>query len=244
MKRIFYMILRRFYMAPSYFFRLWWYSVHLDKYDDEFCFQFIKKFAILANSGGKVTIDAHGMENIPQKDGMVFFPNHQGMFDVLAILESCPKSFRPVLKKELKNIIIVKQVRLIMRGFLMNREDVRDSVKVIAEMTKVVKEGKNCLIFPEGTRSRNGNNLVEFKGGSFKCAMSAKAPIVPVALIDSFKAFDTGSIKPLTVQVHYLPAIPYEEYKGMKTNEVALMVHDRIQEKINSELRKVEEESK
>lgn len=244
MKRILYMVLRRFYIAPSYFFRLWWYSTHLDKYDDEFCFQFIKNFATLANSGGNVIIDAHGMENIPEQDGMVFFPNHQGMFDVLAILECCPKAFRPVLKIELKNIIVVKQVRLIMRGFLMNREDVRESIKVIAEMTKVVKEGKNCLIFPEGTRSRNGNNLVEFKGGSFKCAMSAKAPIVPVALIDSFKAFDTGSIAPLTVQVHYLPAIPYEEYKGMKTNEVADMVHDRIQAKINFELSKRKEEVK
>ena len=244
MKRIFYMILRRFYLAPKYFFKLWWYSWHLEQYDDEACYEFLREFATLANKGGKVTIDKHGVENIPEENGFVLFPNHQGMFDVLAILESCPKAFRPVMKKEVSNIILVKQVRLLFRGFIMDREDVRDSIKVIAAMTKAVKEGKNCLIFPEGTRSRNGNKLLEFKGGSFKCAMSAKAPIVPVALIDSYKAFDTSSIKPLTVQVHYLPPICYEEYKGMKTPEVAEMVRTRIQQYIDNVIGNIEEEVK
>lgn len=233
MKRIFYMILRRFYLAPIYFFRIWWYSWHLDQYDDEACYNLLRKLTIIANKSGKVTIETHGVENIPKEDGFVFFPNHQGMYDVLAFLESCPRPFRPVMKKEVCNVILVKQVRLLLRGFPMDREDIRASIKVIAEMTDVIKNGKNCLIFPEGTRSRNGNQLLEFKGGSFKCAMNAKAPIVPVALIDSYKAFDTGSIEPLTVQIHYLPPVFYEEYKGMKTTEVAEMVRSRIQETID-----------
>lgn len=233
MKRIFYMILRRFYLAPVYFFRIWWYSWHLDQYDDEACYKLLRKLTIIANKSGKVTIETHGAENIPKEDGFVFFPNHQGMYDVLAFLESCPRPFRPVMKKEVCNVILVKQVRLLLRGFPMDREDIRASIKVISEMTDAIKSGKNCLIFPEGTRSRNGNQLLEFKGGSFKCAMNAKAPIVPVALIDSYKAFDTGSIEPLTVQIHYLPPVFYEEYKGMKTTEVAEMVRSRIQETID-----------
>lgn len=233
MKRIFFMILRRFYLAPVYFFRIWWYSWHLEQYDDEACYKLLRKLTIIANRSGNVTIDAYGVENIPKEDGFVFFPNHQGMYDVLAFLESCPRPFRPVMKKEVCNIILVKQVRLLLRGFSMDRQDIRASIKVIAEMTDVIKNGKNCLIFPEGTRSRNGNQLLEFKGGSFKCAMNAKAPIVPVALIDSYRAFDTGSIEPLTVQIHYLPPIFYEEYKGMKTTEVAEMVRSRIQETID-----------
>ena len=54
-----------------------------------------------------------------------------------------------------------------------------------------------------------------------------------MALIDSYKAFDTGSIKPLTVQVHFLEPIYYEEYKDMKTTEIAAEVKRRIEATIS-----------
>ena len=62
--------------------------------------------------------------------------------------------------------------------------------------------------------------------------MKAKAPIVPTVLIDSYKVFELWSIRKVTTQVHYLPAIYYQEYKGMTTVEVANIVHDRIKEYI------------
>ena len=64
--------------------------------------------------------------------------------------------------------------------------------------------------------------------------MNAKCPIVPVALIDSYKAFDTGSIKKLTVQVHYLKPL-YDDYKAMKSSEIAETAAKLIQDKINFE---------
>lgn len=107
-------------------------------------------------------------------------------------------------------------------------------MKVIGQVTEEVKSGRNYLIFAEGTRSREGNKLLEFKGGSFKSAIKAKCPIVPVALIDSYKAFDTKSAKKLTVQVHFLEPMPYEMYKDMKSQEIAELVRRRI-EKVISE---------
>ena len=88
------------------------------------------------------------------------------------------------------------------------------------------------MIFAEGTRSRQGNHPQEFKGGSFKAAMKAQCPIVPVALIDSYKSFDTGSIANLKVQVHFLAPIPYEEYQNMKSTEIAGEVKRRIEKTI------------
>ena len=96
-----------------------------------------------------------------------------------------------------------------------------------------MKKGRNYLIFAEGTRSKNGNAVGTFKGGSFKSATKAQCPIVPVALIDSFKPFDTNSAKPVTVQVHFLKPLEYEEYKDMKTTEIASLVQERIQKTIN-----------
>jgi 1-acyl-sn-glycerol-3-phosphate acyltransferase len=165
------------------------------------------------------------------------FPNHQGLFDALAFLETHERPFVTVMKKEVKDTILLKQIIQILQAEVIDREDIRQSMQVIMNMTRRVKEGENFIIFAEGTRSRNGNQLLEFKGGSFKSAMNAKCPIVPVALVDSFKAFDTNSIKKQTVQIHYMEPLYYDDYKGMKSTEVAELVASRIQQKVNENIR-------
>ena len=184
------------------------------------------------NHAGRVTIETYGLENIPKEDGFIFFPNHQGLFDVLVFLDSCPRPFSFVIKKEASNIILLKQIVRALGAYAMDRDDIRQSMKVISAVTEDVKQGKNFLIFAEGTRSRQGNQLLEFKGGSFKSATKAKCPIVPCALIDSFKPFDEKSIRPVTVKLIYMPPIYYEEYKDMKTVEIAEEVKGRIERTI------------
>ena len=100
------------------------------------------------------------------------------------------------------------------------------------DMISALKNGRNIVIFPEGTRSKNGNKMGEFHAGTFKCVTKSKAPIVPFALIDSFKVLDQDGCAPLKVQLHYLKPIYYEEYKNLKTNEIAEMVKTRIGEVI------------
>ncbi len=78
-----------------------------------------------------MTIEAHGLENIPEKDGFIMFPNHQGLFDGLVFLESCPRPFSFVIKKEAANIILIKQVRKALGALTIDREDLRQSMKVI-----------------------------------------------------------------------------------------------------------------
>ena len=141
----------------------------------------------------------------------MFFPNHQGLYDVLAIIEACPRPFSVVAKKEIGNIPFLKQVFACMKAYMLDREDVRQAMQVIIDVTKEVKKGRNYLIFAEGTRSKKGNKIGNFKGGSFKSATKAQCPIVPVALIDSFKPFDTNSIRPVTVQVHFMKPLYYEK---------------------------------
>ena len=75
-----------------------------------------------------------------------------------------------------------------------------------------------------------------FHGGSFRCALKAKCPIVPIAFVDCFKVLDQKGSKPVTVQIHYLPVIPYEEYKDLKTTELAELVQQRIQQAIDAAL--------
>lgn len=226
------MILRNLFRLPGAAIKLWKYSSNVDKYTDEERDKFLKYIVHIANKGGNVKIKSYGVENIPNKNGFMLFPNHQGMYDVLALVDVCPKPLSVVAKKEVAKIPLLKQLFKVMKVIFMDREDVRQSMQVIIEVSKQVAQGRNYIIFPEGTRSKNGNKVGEFKGGSFKAATKAKCPIVPVALIDSFKPFDTGSTKPITVQVHFLQPLLYEEYKDMKTNDIAEEVKRRIVEVI------------
>ena len=235
MKRILYMILRNLFRVPGMLIRLWRCAGNLDKYTEEERYAILQDICHYANNGGNVNVDVTGLENVPEENGFMFFPNHQGMYDILALVEVCPKPITVVAKKEVSKIPLLRTVFKVMRPIFMDREDVRQSMQVIIEVSKQVSEGRNYVIFPEGTRSKNGNQVGEFKGGSFKSATKAKCPIVPVALIDSFKPFDTNTIKQTTVQVHILKPMLYEEYKGMKTVEIAEEVKRRIVEKIEEQ---------
>lgn len=236
MKRILMMVLRNLYIVPYGWARLCYRAAHVDKYTEEDMYSFLRWIDLRANKGGRVHIDAHGLENIPDKDGFMFFPNHQGLYDVLAIIEASPRPFSVVAKKEIAKIPFLKQIFACMKAFMLDREDVRQAMQVIVNVSKEVKKGRNYLIFAEGTRSKKGNHVGSFKGGSFKAATKAQCPIVPVALIDSFKPFDTNTIKPVTVQVHFLKPFLYEDYKNMKTTEIAALVEERIQRAIDANI--------
>lgn len=228
MKRIILMVVRLILRVPYYLLGIWWSGKRKD-YDLNKAYAFVKKVAMAANRAGRVTIESYGIENLPEEDGFIFFPNHQGLYDVLAFLESCPRPFAFVIKKEASNVILLKQVISALRSIVMDREDIKQSLQVINQVTEEVKNGRNFLIFAEGTRSKMGNKLLPFKGGTFKSAMKAKCPIVPCALIDSFKPFDESTIAPVTVKLIYLPPIYYEEYKSLKSPEIADMVKERIE---------------
>lgn len=232
MKRILLMVFRNFLLVPFAWCRLCYHASHTEKYSDEEQYALLKYITLRANRGGNVTIDVHGSENIPKKNGFMFFPNHQGLYDVLAIIEATPCPFSVVAKKEIANIPFLKQVFACMKAYMLDREDVRQAMQVIIDVTNEVKKGRNYLIFAEGTRSKNGNQLRDFKGGSFKSATKAKCPIVPVALLNAYKPFDTNTIAPVTVQVHFLKPMYYEEYKDMKTTEIAAKVKSRIEKVI------------
>ena len=236
MKRILMMVLRNIILVPFMWCKLCYHAHHVDKYTEEEHYKMLKFIVRRANKGGNVTIAAEGLDNIPKENGFMFFPNHQGLYDVLAVVEACPKPFSVVAKKEVANVPFLKQVFACMKAYMIDREDVRQSMQVIINVTNEVKKGRNYLIFAEGTRSKNGNEVQTFKGGSFKAATKARCSIVPVALIDSFKPFDTNTISPVTVQVHFLKPLLYEDYKDLKTNEIAAMVKDRIQETIHENM--------
>lgn len=232
MNRIVTMVLKNLLIVPGAWFKLCHYADNTDKYPEEEKYRHIQYILQRAITGGNVDLLVTGKENLPKENGFMLYSNHQGMFDVLAIAATCDNPIGAVLKKELYNIPFLHQIAVCTNSFAMDREDVRQSLTVIQGVTEEVKKGRNYLIFPEGTRSKLGNEMLDFHGGSFRCATKSKCPVVPIALIDCFKVLDQKGSKRVSVQLHYLEPIYYEEYQGMKPAELAALVRSRIEAKI------------
>jgi len=230
LNRLVLMVLKNIFAVPGLYAKLCHYANNVEKYPEKESWDHIAKIMNRAIKAGNVDLTVTGLENIPAEGGFMMYGNHQGLFDVVAISATCPTPLGAVLKKELKDVPLVKQIVACTRSYPMDREDVRQSLEVIKAVTAEVQNGRNYLIFPEGTRSKNGNVMGEFHGGSFRCAVKAKCPIVPVVVVDCFKVLDQKGSKPVKVQLHYLKPIAYEEFAGMKAAEVAALVKARIQE--------------
>lgn len=234
MNRIVTMVLNNFPIVPGAWQKLCRYAKHPEKYSEGEMYRHIQYILKRAVRGGNIDLQVSGTENIPKEGGFMLYANHQGMFDVLAVAATCDIPVGAVLKKELYDIPFLHQVAICTKSFPMDREDVRQSLTVIQSVIREVKAGRNYLIFPEGTRSRNGNQMGQFHSGSFRCATKSKCPIVPVALVDSFKVLDQKGSKPVTVQIHYLKPICWEEYGNLKTTELAALVKERIAQAIQA----------
>lgn len=232
MLRIALMFLTNFFRLPYLIFMLYWMSNPKHNYSKEERYAFLHKYVVPINKGGRVKIEYDGLENLPAGNGFILFPNHQGLYDVLTMLQTFDRPFSVVVKKETQKVFLLNRVLKMLDAEFMDREDVRQSLKIIQSVSARVKAGENFIIFPEGTRSKRGNRMNAFKPGAFKSATMAHAPIVPVALIDCFVPFDSHSIRKTTVQMHILPPLYYDDYKDSKTPEIAALVSGRIKEKI------------
>ena len=219
--------LPRIYMIPKM-----GHKARSGRYTEEKRYAYARLTVNRMKKSGHITTIGYGMENLPKEGGYVMFPNHQGKYDALGIIATHEKPCSVVIDDAKSHVILTQQFVDMLHGKRMIKDDLKQSVRIISEVAEEVAAGRRYIIFPEGGYFHNHNEVREFKPGCFKSAMRARAPIVPVVLIDSYKVFEVWSLKPVTTQVHYLPPILYEEYKGMSTREVSDMVHERISRQI------------
>lgn len=216
--------LPRLYMIP----RMAYMAKHPEKYTEKDCYAYAQVTVRRLMKSGHIKTECYGEENLPKEGGYVMFPNHQGKYDAIGIVYTHKEPCAIVIDDAKSHAPLTSQFIDLVHGKRLMKDDIRQSVKIMKEISEEVAEGRKYIIFPEGGYFHNHNQVQEFKPGCFKCAMKAKAPIVPVVLIDSYRVFEEWSIRKVTTQVHYLPPLTYEEYKGMATAEVSDIVHDRI----------------
>lgn len=236
MNRLLMVVLKNIAIVPAAWVKLCKYAKHTDEYSYDEKYKHIRYIIRHVCKTGNIDLKVTGLENIPKEDGFLMCGNHQGIFDIVAIVDSFDRPIAGVIKKELENVPFIKQIIQCTHSYGMDRDDVRQSMKVIQSVTKELMDGRNIVIFPEGTRSKKGNEMGEFHAGTFKCVAKSKVPIVPFAFVDSFKVLDQDGCGPLKVQLHYLKPICYEEYKDLNTSEIAALVKSRVGDAIEKNL--------
>ncbi|MGX8680976.1 MAG: lysophospholipid acyltransferase family protein, partial [bacterium] len=144
------------------------YDRKMDQIPYEERFNWIKRLLTRARKKANVNLLVTGLENLPEKQGYLITPNHQGMFDMVCLFDALDQPFKIIFKKELQDVKVLNKVLHFLEYPAIDRSNLRASVKVIRQVTKELKEGTNYVIFPEGTRSKQSNQTKEFKGGSYK----------------------------------------------------------------------------
>jgi 1-acyl-sn-glycerol-3-phosphate acyltransferase len=148
--------------------------------------------AILWVCGVKVVV--RNLEDLDRSLPRVYVSNHQSYFDIFVLLAHLPVHFKFVLKQELMRIPLLGPA---MRGagyIAIDRGDPRKAIRGMNEAAEKVKAGASILVFPEGTRSLDGE-LQEFKPGGFHLALKAGCEIVPLAILKSRFIVPKGSLR-------------------------------------------------
>jgi 1-acyl-sn-glycerol-3-phosphate acyltransferase len=136
---------------------------------------------ILITSG--VRVAARGLERLQPGRTYVFVANHQSIYDIPILFWSLPYQLRIIAKESLGHIPFMGW-HLRRTGHMLVDRKRPDSARVIHWAERLTSKGLSLIVFPEGTRSRDGR-VARFKGGSFYVALEAGLPVVPLSLIGS-----------------------------------------------------------
>jgi 1-acyl-sn-glycerol-3-phosphate acyltransferase len=136
---------------------------------------------ILATSGVRVV--ARGLERLEPGKTYVFVANHQSIYDIPILFWSLPYQLRIIAKESLGNIPFMGW-HLRRAGHMLVDRKRPEPIRIIHWAERLTSKGLSLIVFPEGTRSRDGR-VARFKGGSFYVALEAGLPVVPLSVIGS-----------------------------------------------------------
>ena len=180
----------------------------------------------------KVTVS--GSEHLP--DGpVIFMSNHQSNFDILSLLAAMPRRFYWIAKKELFEIPVFGP-SMRRGGYIpLDRGDGRKALQSIDEAAATIHQGKSVVLFPEGTRSPDGN-LLPFKRGGFILARKAEVPVIPVTINGSGTINPANQIRLYSGNIHITLHPPIIVPSELRRSEAETWMMENVRGQIESAL--------
>ncbi len=191
-------------------------------------------FRILLGLSG-VRLIIKGKENLTPDENVMYVGNHSSYFDILTTYVSMPRKTGYIAKKELQKVPGIRTWMRLIGCIFIDRNDVRSSIRTIKESANQLATNRSIFVFPEGTRSRDGQ-IKDFKEGTMKMALKANVPVVPVAISGTAAIWERQfpRVKPGTVIVEYgkpidVTSLSREEQKtlGATTKDMILHMLDK-----------------
>lgn len=180
-------------------------------------------------------VHVEGREHIDKNTSYVFVANHQGAFDIFLVCGFLGHNFKWMLKESLRKIPLVGRACQAAGFIFVNRES-KSSIRVsIEQAEKTLKDGMSMMVFPEGSRTKDGS-LGRFKKGAYMLAVDLNLPVVPLTIEGSYKVMSctahTIHWSPLKLTIH--PPIPPHSTDGHDLmsvlNESRSVIENRLQQ--------------
>jgi 1-acyl-sn-glycerol-3-phosphate acyltransferase len=169
---------------------------------------------ILATTGVDVRVE--GLERVQRGRTYVFVSNHQSIYDIPVLFWSLPFQLRIIAKDSLGRFPVLGP-HLKRTGHMLVDRKRPDRLGIFGWATALTSKGLSLIIFPEGTRSRDGR-LGKFKGGSLMLAMQAGLPVVPLSVIGSRHVMRKGE---LTTRPGHVRLVVHDPIETVSTPEPA-----------------------
>lgn len=195
----------------------------------------IWSWLILATTNVDVTVS--GIERLRRDVTYVFVSNHQSIYDIPIVFASIPHQLRIIAKESLGRFPILGWHLRWTGHLLVNRA--RPSSKIGKRISKLLRDGFSLIVFPEGTRSRDGN-VAPFKRGVFLLSVEASLPIVPVAVVGSRHVMRKGRLMTCPGEVQLVIHEPI--LTASLTAADVRNLSDRVLETINSSVEALDPE--
>lgn len=174
-----------------------------------------------------------GLENIPKNEAVLYVSNHRSYFDIVLAYATVPTPTGFVAKKEIKKVPFVNVWMKYMNCLFLDRDDLREGLKMILTGVEQVKQGYSVFISPEGTRN-HGDDMLPFKEGSLKIAEKSGCAIIPVAVANTDNIFENHMpwIRKASVTIEYGAPV----YPGTLSKEERKFLGSHVQNIIRNML--------
>ena len=188
-------------------------------------------------------VRVYGRENIPKEGYHIYTSNHESSLDIAAVVRAVPLPLYFIVKKELRKVPVLGIYIRLADMIFVDRGNRDAALKSMQNAARLIKGGKNVIVFPEGTRSKTGE-LLQFRKGSFKIACDGNIGVVPIAIVGTREVNPSGSFKlnPGTVKVQIGQPIYPHDHPEFNAEKLADFTRQRVDE-MRRELRSKSKEN-
>ncbi|HVO93657.1 MAG TPA: lysophospholipid acyltransferase family protein [Terriglobales bacterium] len=184
---------------------------------------------------GGIALHVHGLENLDPRRQYVFMVNHQSNIDIPVLVQSLmPFQLRWIAKKELLRVPFFGWAMWATKHITLDRADPLDAVRSLERAKQRIAAGVSIVVFPEGTRSHDGN-LLRFKKGGFLLAVKTHTSIVPVTINGSGRVLPAGAWRLRSGAIEVIVDKPVS-IEGFRPGNLRLL-SDQVQKRIAANLR-------